>query len=84
MKPPQALGVAVRVVGLLAWLAALFYLISAAVVAVAPTYRPNISPWWHYVVSAIILFLVGWCLLRGADRIVAFAYRGDDYSRTDA
>jgi hypothetical protein len=75
MKPAQAFGVAVRIVGLLSWVAAFFYFLSAFIAWVAPDYRAGIRPWWQYAISAAILFLVGWFLLRRADRLVAFAYR---------
>jgi hypothetical protein len=75
MKPSQAFGVVVRAIGLLGWVAAFFYLISALVVLFVPNYRPGTYPWWHYLLSSGVLFLVGWFLLRSAERLVAFAYR---------
>ena len=48
MKPSQAFGVVVRVIGLLGWVAAFFYLVSAAAVFFAPNYRLNVYPWWQY------------------------------------
>jgi hypothetical protein len=32
-------------------------------------------PWWHYLITAVIFFPLGWVLLRQAERFVAFAYR---------
>jgi hypothetical protein len=75
MKPSQAFGVVVRGFGLLTWLASLAYVASALTVFVLPNYRPDAAPWPHYLVAAVFWFLVGWFLLRRADRIVAFAYR---------
>jgi hypothetical protein len=60
MKPSQAFGLVVRVIGLFGWLAAFFYLVSAVVVLAAPDFRPGVRPWWHYLISAAVLFLVGW------------------------
>ena len=84
MKPSQAFGVVVRVAGLFGWLAAFFYLMSALIVIVAPEYRAGVRPWWHYALSAVVLFLVGWCLLRRADWFVAFAYRTRSSDAPDA
>jgi hypothetical protein len=80
MKPSQAFGIVVRALGLLGWVGSFFYLVSTVVAFVSPNYRPGIYPWWHYFVSGAVLFSVGWVLLRGADRFVAFAYpsRGSD------
>jgi hypothetical protein len=74
MKPSQAFGVAVRIFGLLTWLASLAYAASAITVLLSPHYRPDVSPWSHYLMAAAIWFFTGWFLLRRADRIVAFAY----------
>ena len=84
MKPSQAFGVVVRVIGFLGWLGAFFYLLSAVVVLAAPSYRPGVRPWWQYLVSAAILFLLGWFLMRKADRVVAFAYRSSSSDVPDA
>jgi hypothetical protein len=83
MKPSQAFGVAVRVVGLVAWLGSLLYVLSAITVLLFPNYRPDASPWSHYFMAAVIWFLVGWFLLRRADRLVAFAYRLRGSDATD-
>lgn len=84
MKPSQVFGVIVRVIGLLSWLAAFFYLLSAIIAFLAPDYRSGIRPWWQYVVSAAICVLVGLCFLRGANRMVSFAYRTDNSDTPDA
>jgi hypothetical protein len=75
MKPSQAFGVVVRFFGLLAWLASVAYVGSAFTVLITPSYRPDAAPWTHYLMAAVLWSLVGWFLLRRADRIVAFAYR---------
>ena len=84
MKPSQAFGVVVRVIGLLGWLGAFFYLLSAVVVLAVPSYRPGVRPWWHYLISAAVLFLVGWFLMRRAERLVTFAYRSSSSDAPDA
>ena len=75
MKPSQAFGVIVRVIGLLGWVASFFYLGSTVIFFLDPNYRPGAHPWWQYFVTSAILFLAGWFMLRSADRFVAFAYR---------
>ena len=82
MKPSQAFGVVVRVLGLLGWLTSFIYLYSAGLIWVFPNYRTNISPAWHYLLASALFFLVGWFLLRRAHLVVAFAYklRGSDTS----
>ena len=84
MKPSQAFGVAVRVFGLAGWVAAFFYFLSTVIVFIAPDYRAGVRPWWQYLVSAVVLFLVGWFLLRRADWIAAFAYRSSSSDASDS
>jgi hypothetical protein len=84
MKPSQAFGVVVRVVGLLACLVSLFYVVSVIVVLVDPHYRPSLSPSWHYLIAGAIWLFIGWLLLRKADRVVAFAYRHRNSDAPDA
>jgi hypothetical protein len=79
----QAFGVVVRTFGLAGWVAAFFYIMSAIIAFLAPDYRSGIRPWWQYAVSAVILFLVGWFFLRGAERLVAFAYRIKESDASD-
>jgi len=74
MKPSQAFGVVVRVFGLLAWLASLAYVGSVFALLAAPSCSPSASPWSHYLIAAVLWFVVGWFLLRRAHRMVAFAY----------
>jgi hypothetical protein len=83
MKPAQAFGVAVRIVGLLFFMASILYVASGVLLWVLPNYRPNVSPWWHYLLFALFCFLVGWFLLRRADRVVGFAYRQRDSDEAD-
>jgi len=84
MNASQAFGLIVRIIGLFGWLAGFFYLVSAVVVLAVPNFRPGVRPWWHYVVSAAVLFVVGWFLMRRADQVVAFAYRNKSSDATDA
>jgi drug/metabolite transporter (DMT)-like permease len=84
MKPSQAFGVAVRVFGLVGWIAAFFYFLSAVIVLIAPNYRPDIHPWWQYLVTAVVLFAIGWFLFRRANSIAAFAYRSSDSDASDS
>ena len=84
MKPSQAFGVAIRIFGLAGWVLAFFYLVSTVVVLIAPDYRAGLRPWWHYLLSAVVLFLVGWFLLRRADSIAAFAYRSGSSDASDS
>jgi hypothetical protein len=82
MKPAQAFGVAVRVIGLLLLLISLLYIASGAFVWALPNYRPNLSSPWHYVMFGLFLLLVGLFFLR-RDRIVSFAYRNSVAEATD-
>ena len=75
MKPKEAFGVAVRIVGLLVTLASLAYLISAAILAINPHYRPDAHPAIEYLISGLVLLVCGLYLLGGASHIVRFAYR---------
>jgi hypothetical protein len=61
-----------------------FYLLSTVVVLIAPDHRAGLRPWWHYLVSAVVLFLVGWFLLRRADSIAVFAYRSGSSDASDS
>ena len=83
MKPSQAFGVAVRVFGLLAWVASSFYFLSAVIVFLSPNFRAGAAPWWHYLISTSIYFVAGLLLLRKADAIVGFAYRRGDIDAPD-
>jgi hypothetical protein len=84
MKPSQAFGVAVRVFGLVGWIAAFFYLLSAVIVLIAPNYRADLRPWWQYLVTAAVLFVLGWFLLRRANWLAGFAYRSSDSDASDS
>jgi len=83
MKPSQAFGVIVRTFGLLALVASLAYALSVITVLFSPCCTANDRPWTHYLIAGLIWFLVGWFLLRRANRIVAFAYRLSDSDATD-
>jgi hypothetical protein len=83
VRPSQAFGVVVRTFGLVGWIAAFFYVMSAIVAFLAPDYRAGVSPWWHYALSAAVLILVGWLLLKKAEWFVAFAYRTTSADASD-
>jgi hypothetical protein len=74
MKPKDAFGVVVRTIGLILVFTGALYLLSALVVCVAPAFRPNLSPAWHYLAHGVIGGLFGLYFLRGAPGIVRFAY----------
>jgi hypothetical protein len=78
MKPKQAFGLAVRVIGLMVILVAVLYFVSAFVVLIDPTCRPNLSPSWQYFAAGVGNFLIGLYLLRGASHVVNFAYPDED------
>ena len=69
---------AVRVIGLIIILVSVLYFVSAFIVCIDPTYRPNLSPAWHYFIDAVVELLIGLYLLRGAPHIVRFAFRDED------
>ena len=77
MKPARAVGVLVKVMGLLGWLVGLFYLASTLIALLSPNHRAGIRPWWRYAVAAVFFFAVEWLLLRRADRVVAFTDHRD-------
>jgi hypothetical protein len=83
MRPSQVFGVVVRSFGLLSWVGSVAYIASALTVFLTPTYRPDALHWSHYLAAAVFWFLVGWLLLRKADRFVAFAYRLGSSDATD-
>jgi H+/Cl- antiporter ClcA len=78
MKPRQAFGVAVRIIGLILVLVAILYFFSWFILLVDPDYRPNVSPAWHYLVTGVFAIVVGLYLLRGAPKIARFAYPDED------
>jgi hypothetical protein len=75
MKPKEAFGVAVRIIGLLVTLASVAYLLSAIILAINPHYRPDAHPAIQYLISGLVLLICGLYLLSGASHIVRFAYR---------
>jgi len=83
MQPSQVFGVVVRFFGLLTWLASVAYVGSALTVILTPDYRPDARPWTHYLMAAVLWFVVGWFLLRRAERLVAFTYRAGSSNATD-
>ena len=75
MTPSQAFGVVIRSLGMIGWLAATFYAVSAILAMIWPDYRAGIAPWWHYAVAAAEFFIIGSVLLIKADSFVTLAYR---------
>lgn len=78
MSAKECFGVIVRVVGLLVTLFAFVYLVSAAIVAINPHYRPDTAPVAHYLLTGLVGLAVGLFLLRGARYLVCFAYPDKD------
>jgi hypothetical protein len=78
VKPRQAFGVTVRIIGLIVVLVAILYFISGFILLVDPNFRPNVSPAWHYFVDGVVAIVIGLYLLRGAPHIVRFAYPDED------
>jgi hypothetical protein len=78
MKPKHAFGVGVRILGLIVILVSILYFVSGVVVLIDPTFRPNVSPAWHYFVDGVVELVVGLYLLRGAAQIIHFAYPDSD------
>jgi hypothetical protein len=78
MKPKQAFGIAVRIIGLILLIIALLYIASGFVVLFDPQFKPNLSPAWHYFLDGIVGVLISLYLLRGASHIVRFAYPEED------
>jgi uncharacterized membrane protein HdeD (DUF308 family) len=78
MKPKQAFGVAVRVVGLIVALIGAYFLVCGVVLIIDPEYSVKLAPAWHFFVFGVIDLLAGYCLIRGVRHIVRFAYPDDD------
>jgi hypothetical protein len=72
MKPQDVFGVVVRTFGLIALVASAFYC-NSAVAGWLDSAESNTSP-RQYAVTAILLFCAGLYLIRGAPRLVRFAY----------
>jgi hypothetical protein len=77
MKPRQAFGVAVRVVGLIVALVGAYFLVCGLVLVVDPSYSSKLAPAWHYFVFGVLDFLAGYALIRGARQIVRVAFPDD-------
>jgi hypothetical protein len=77
MKPRHAFGVAVRVVGLIVALIGAYFLVCGLVLVIDPEYSVKLAPAWHFFVFGVVDLLAGYCLIRGARRIVRFAYSDD-------
>jgi len=78
MKPRHAFGVAVRVIGLILGLAGGYCFLCGLVVVIDPQYNVRRATAPHFFVFGILGLLGGNALIRGARRIVRFAYPDDD------
>ena len=80
MKPRDIFGVAVRIVGLIAILVGLYYLVTGAFLLFAADGRFSTfgAIIWLVPAGGIALCLVGIYLLRGAAAVIRFAYPHDD------
>jgi hypothetical protein len=78
MKPSQAFGVAVRIVGLLVIIMAVDNVISGLIVRNEPIMHQGASPDWEYFFEASVHFVIGLYLLRWAPGPVRYAYRNED------
>lgn len=73
MKPKQAFGLSVRIVGLLLIIFGLVYFLSGIVLVFDPNFKPNLAPAWHYFLDGVVSILISLYLLRGAPHIINFA-----------
>jgi uncharacterized membrane protein HdeD (DUF308 family) len=78
MKPKQAFGVGVRLVGLIVALVGIYFLVCGLVIFADPTYSTKVSPAWHYLLFGIVDLVIGLALIRGVQEVVRFAYPDDD------
>jgi len=83
MKPEQAFGLAVKVIGLIFISTGLVFLICGLVNTIAPVYRDffydsRFAQNWQYFLYGFILGLLGYLIIRCARHIVRFAYPKDD------
>ena len=82
MKPRDLFGVVIRCIGVLMAIGSVLYLYSALVVLLTPD-TPNASSPLIYIGMCVLLLILSVYFLRGAPRLVRFAYReerenGDD------
>ena len=78
MKPKDAFGLAVRIIGLIVALIGVYFLTCGLVIVVAPQYNSKVAPPWHYLLFGGIDLFGGLCLIRGVRCIVRFAYPDED------
>ena len=78
MKPKQAFGVGVSLVGLLVALVGIYFLVCGFVIFVDPTYSAKVAPTWHYFLFGVVDLVIGLVLIRGVRGVVRFAYPDDD------
>jgi hypothetical protein len=83
MKPAQAFGVSVRIIGLLGCFAAILYLMSGVMLSFGPTCRVQSGyPAWQYFVVGTFVLVISIYFLRGARMIMRFAYPDDSWEGT--
>lgn len=78
MKPRQAFGVAVRVIGLIVALIGAYFMACGLVLAIDPNTSVKLTPVLQFFIFGVVDLLAGYSLIRGADRVVRFAYSDDD------
>ena len=78
MKPKQAFGVGVRLVGLIVGLVGIYFLVCGLVLDIDPEYSSKLAPAWHYFLFGIVDLVLGLVLIRGVRGFVRFAYPDDD------
>ncbi len=77
MKPRQAFGVAVRILGLMIALLGGYFLVCGVVLVFDPEYGLKPAPAAHYFILGMVDLLAGYGLMRGARRLVRLAYPED-------
>jgi hypothetical protein len=84
MKPKQAFGVAVRVVGLIVTLVGAYFILCGSVLIIDPEYSAKLAPAWHYFQFGIADTAAGLLLIRGVRFIVRFAFPDKDSDTGDS
>ena len=77
MKPRHLFGVAVRVIGLIVALAGAYFFVCGLVLMVDSGFNQKLEPISQFFIFGALDSLIGYALIRGARRIVRFAYSDD-------